>query len=167
METMSLIAPCHFGVEAVLKKEIYDLINEFKSQGKAIIMISSEMPEILGMCDRIYVMNEGKIQQIGSPIDIYNEPKNAFVADFIGESNILDGVMLDDFKRTVQQFYIRRVGRYMEFVRRHAVGKLLLCHLHNLTLLACNLLVLEGEKTAFLFQLFVPLGQLLLLLPQG
>jgi spermidine/putrescine transport system ATP-binding protein len=43
-------------------------------------------------------MNEGKIQQIGSPIDIYNEPQNAFVADFIGESNIIDGVMLEDFK---------------------------------------------------------------------
>lgn len=44
------------------------------------------------------VMNGGKIQQIGTPIDIYNEPENAFVADFIGESNILDGIMLDDFK---------------------------------------------------------------------
>ncbi|MEF9988851.1 MAG: TOBE domain-containing protein, partial [Christensenella sp.] len=44
----------------------------------------------------IVVMNEGKIQQIGSPTDIYNEPKNAFVADFIGESNIIDGVMVED-----------------------------------------------------------------------
>ena len=49
------------------------------------------------MSDTIVVMAEGKIQQIGTPTDIYNEPKNAFVADFIGESNILDGVMLEDF----------------------------------------------------------------------
>ena len=48
------------GVDVGAKKEIYDLINEFKSQGKAVIMISSEMPEILGLSDRIYVMNEGK-----------------------------------------------------------------------------------------------------------
>ena len=48
------------------------------------------------MSDTIVVMSEGKIHQIGSPTDIYNEPKNAFVADFIGESNIVDGVMLED-----------------------------------------------------------------------
>ena len=49
------------------------------------------------MSDTVVVMKDGDIQQIGSPVDIYNEPKNAFVADFIGESNILDGVMLRDF----------------------------------------------------------------------
>ena len=54
-------------------------------------------------------MNKGKIQQIGTPEDIYNEPKNAFVADFIGESNILDGVMLDDFK-------VKFVGHVFECV---------------------------------------------------
>ena len=50
------------------------------------------------MSDTIVVMADGEIQQIGSSTDIYNEPKNAFVADFIGESNILDGIMLDDLK---------------------------------------------------------------------
>lgn len=50
------------------------------------------------MSDTVVVMSEGKIHQIGTPIDIYNEPVNAFVADFIGESNILDGVMLEDYK---------------------------------------------------------------------
>ena len=49
------------------------------------------------MSDTVVVMNGGVIQQIGTPLDIYNEPKNAFVADFIGESNILDGVMKEDF----------------------------------------------------------------------
>ena len=48
------------------------------------------------MSDVIVVMNDGKIQQIGSPVDIYNEPENAFVADFIGESNIIDGIMRCD-----------------------------------------------------------------------
>lgn len=52
------------------------------------------------MSDTVVVMNKGKIQQIGSPIDIYNEPRNAFVADFIGESNIIDGVMKADYKVT-------------------------------------------------------------------
>ena len=50
------------------------------------------------MSDTVVVMSEGRIQQIGTPPDIYNEPKNAFVADFIGESNILDGIMLEDRK---------------------------------------------------------------------
>ena len=50
------------------------------------------------MSDTVVVMSEGRIQQIGTPVDIYNEPVNAFVADFIGESNILDGVMLQDNK---------------------------------------------------------------------
>ena len=50
------------------------------------------------MSDTVVVMSEGRIQQIGTPVDIYNEPTNAFVADFIGESNILDGVMLEDRK---------------------------------------------------------------------
>ena len=48
------------------------------------------------MSDTVVVMADGKIQQIGTPLDVYNEPRNAFVADFIGESNILDGVMIDD-----------------------------------------------------------------------
>jgi spermidine/putrescine transport system ATP-binding protein len=50
------------------------------------------------MSDTVVVMDNGEIQQIGTPLDIYNEPKNAFVADFIGESNILDGKMLDDYR---------------------------------------------------------------------
>ena len=50
------------------------------------------------MSDTVVVMDGGKIQQIGTPLDIYNEPENAFVADFIGESNIIDGIMLEDYK---------------------------------------------------------------------
>lgn len=60
------------------------------------IYVTHDQEEALTMSDTVVVMNHGNIQQIGSPVDIYNEPKNAFVADFIGESNILDGLMLHD-----------------------------------------------------------------------
>ena len=62
------------------------------------IYVTHDQEEALTMSDTVVVMNDGDIQQIGSPEDIYNEPKNAFVADFIGESNILDGIMLKDFQ---------------------------------------------------------------------
>ncbi len=61
------------------------------------IYVTHDQEEALTMSDCVVVMKDGNIQQIGSPIDIYNEPKNAFVADFIGESNILDGVMYEDY----------------------------------------------------------------------
>ncbi len=60
------------------------------------IYVTHDQEEALTMSDTVVVMNNGVIQQIGSPVDIYNEPKNAFVADFIGESNILDGLMVRD-----------------------------------------------------------------------
>ena len=69
-----------------------------KSTGITFVFVTHDQEEALSMSDTIVVMSEGKIQQIGSPMDIYNEPVNAFVADFIGESNILDGVMLEDFR---------------------------------------------------------------------
>ena len=64
--------------------------------GITFIYVTHDQEEALTMSDRIVVMNHGIIQQVGSPTDIYNEPENAFVADFIGESNIIDGVMLED-----------------------------------------------------------------------
>ena len=64
--------------------------------GITFIYDTHDQEEALTMSDRIVVMNHGVIQQVGSPTDIYNEPENAFVADFIGESNIIDGVMLED-----------------------------------------------------------------------
>ena len=66
--------------------------------GITFIYVTHDQEEALTMSDRIVVMNHGVIQQVGSPTDIYNEPENAFVADFIGESNIIDGVMLEDRK---------------------------------------------------------------------
>ena len=60
------------------------------------VYVTHDQEEALTMSDTVVVMRNGNILQIGAPVDIYNEPKNAFVADFIGESNIIDGVMLKD-----------------------------------------------------------------------
>ena len=67
-----------------------------KSLGITFIYVTHDQEEALSMSDTIVVMDAGKIQQIGTPTDIYNEPVNAFVADFIGESNIVDGIMHSD-----------------------------------------------------------------------
>ena len=64
--------------------------------GITFVYVTHDQEEALTMSDTVVVMNEGRIQQIGTPQDIYNEPKNAFVADFIGESNIIDGIMHED-----------------------------------------------------------------------
>ncbi len=66
--------------------------------GITFIYVTHDQSEALTLSDTVVVMNEGKIQQIGTPIDIYNEPVNSFVADFIGESNILNGTMIEDRK---------------------------------------------------------------------
>ncbi len=71
-----------------------------KKLGITFVFVTHDQEEALSMSDTIVVMSEGRIQQIGTPTDIYNEPKNAFVADFIGESNIVDGVMREDFRVT-------------------------------------------------------------------
>ena len=67
-----------------------------QAMGITFIYVTHDQEEALAMSDTVVVMDEGKIQQIGTPEDIYNEPKNAFVADFIGESNISDGIMRAD-----------------------------------------------------------------------
>ena len=68
-----------------------------KRLGITFIYVTHDLEEALSMSDRVVVMDKGKIQQIGTPEDIYNEPVNAFVADFIGESNIVDAVMIKDY----------------------------------------------------------------------
>ena len=79
-----------------------DMQNELKRIQQALeitfIYVTHDQEEALAMSDTVVVMDKGCIQQIGSPVSIYNEPKNAFVADFIGESNILDGVMRKDYE---------------------------------------------------------------------
>ena len=73
--------------------------------GITFIYVTHDQEEALSMSDTVVVMDRGRIQQIGTPEDIYNEPENAFVADFIGESNILDGIMLEDY---VVKFFGRK-----------------------------------------------------------
>ena len=86
-----------------------DMQNELKRIQQAMeitfIYVTHDQEEALAMSDTVVVMDGGKIQQIGTPEDIYNEPKNAFVADFIGESNILDGIMHEDY---VVEFFNRK-----------------------------------------------------------
>lgn len=81
-----------------LRKDMQvELKNIQQKLGITFIYVTHDQEEALSMSDTIVVMNNGEIQHIGTPTDIYNEPKNAFVADFIGESNILDGIMREDF----------------------------------------------------------------------
>ncbi len=80
-----------------LRKDMQiELKNIQKRVGITFIYVTHDQEEALTMSDTIVVMNEGLIQQIGTPVDIYNEPKNAFVAKFIGESNIVQGIMHKD-----------------------------------------------------------------------
>ena len=81
-----------------LRKDMQvELKNIQQRMGITFIYVTHDQEEALSMSDTVVVMDSGVIQQIGTPEDIYNEPKNAFVADFIGESNILDGVMREDY----------------------------------------------------------------------
>lgn len=75
----------------------YELRELQRRLGITFIFVTHDQEEALAMSDEIFVLNEGKIQQSGTPIDIYDEPINRFVADFIGESNIVDGVMIQDY----------------------------------------------------------------------
>ena len=80
-----------------------------KSLGITFVYVTHDQEEALTLSDTIVVMSEGKIQQIGTPIDIYNEPINSFVANFIGESNIVEGVMRRDY-------YVEFAGRGFDCV---------------------------------------------------
>ena len=84
-------------LDAKLRKDMQNELKNIQRQlGITFVFVTHDQEEALSMSDTVVVMNKGKIQQIGTPIDIYNEPENAFVADFIGESNIIDGVMRKD-----------------------------------------------------------------------
>ena len=89
-----------------LRKDMQIELKRIQQQvGITFIYVTHDQEEALTMSDTIVVMDKGSIRQIGTPEDIYNEPKNAFVADFIGESNIIDGIMPED---NVVQMYGRR-----------------------------------------------------------
>lgn len=81
-----------------LRKEMQSELKRMQQKiGITFIYVTHDQEEALTMSDTVVVMDKGTIQQIGTPIDIYNEPNNAFVAKFIGESNIVDGIMHDDY----------------------------------------------------------------------
>lgn len=80
-----------------LRQEMeYELVRLKKELGITFIYVTHDQEEALTMSDKVVVMNEGRIQQEGTPEEIYNEPENAFVADFIGDSNIVSGRMIED-----------------------------------------------------------------------
>ena len=82
-----------------LRKDMQkELKNIQKQLGITFIFVTHDQEEALSMSDTVVVMDNGKIQQVGTPTDIYNEPVNAFVADFIGESNIIDGTMPENYR---------------------------------------------------------------------
>ena len=81
-----------------MRKEMQSELKKIQKEvGITFIYVTHDQEEALSMSDTIVVMNDGEIQQIGTPIDIYNEPENRFVAGFIGESNIIEGVMIKDY----------------------------------------------------------------------
>ena len=82
-----------------LRKEMQRELKRIQQEvGITFIFVTHDQEEALTMSDKIVVMNAGEIEQIGTPLEIYNEPANAYVARFIGESNIVDGIMKEDFK---------------------------------------------------------------------
>ena len=98
------------GLDLQLRKDMQMELKEIqKSTQKTFIYVTHDQEEALTMSDRVVVMNNGVIEQIGTPEEVYNEPVNAFVADFIGEANILNGTMIDDCR-------IRILGKELECV---------------------------------------------------
>ena len=99
-ETMVLLLDEPLGaLDLKLRKEMQHELKRIQQEvGITFIYVTHDQEEALTMSDKIVVMKDGEIQQIGTPTDIYNEPKNVFVANFIGESNIIDGVMTKDYE---------------------------------------------------------------------
>jgi spermidine/putrescine transport system ATP-binding protein len=87
----------------------YELRELQQRLGKTFVFVTHDQEEALAMSDEIFVLSHGEILQSGTPVDIYDEPINRFVADFIGESNIVDGTMIEDFK-------VRFAGKEFECV---------------------------------------------------
>ncbi len=86
-------------LDAKLRKEMQRELKRIQREvGITFIFVTHDQEEALTMSDKVVVMKEGEIQQVGSPTDIYNEPVNRYVANFIGDSNIVDGIMVDDYK---------------------------------------------------------------------
>ncbi len=85
-------------LDAKLRKDMQYELRELQERlGITFLFVTHDQEEALALSDEIFVMNDGQVQQSGTPVDIYDEPVNHFVADFIGESNIIQGHMIKDF----------------------------------------------------------------------
>lgn len=102
-------------LDAKLRKEMQIELKKIQKEvGITFVFVTHDQEEALSMSDTVVVMNEGEIQQIGTPIDIYNEPENRFVASFIGESNIIEGTMVKDYLVSFDGFQFECVDRGFE-----------------------------------------------------
>ena len=132
-----------------LRKDMQiELKNIQQKLGITFIYVTHDQEEALSMSDTIVVMNNGEIQHIGTPTDVYNEPKNAFVADFIGESNILDGIMHEDFNVEFEGMRFRCVDK--GFAPNEPVDVVI--RPEDVDLVPANEGMLTGEVTSVTFK---------------
>ena len=102
-------------LDAKIRKQMQIELKKIQQEvGITFIYVTHDQEEALSMSDTVVVMNNGEIQQIGSPTDIYNEPENRFVAGFIGESNIIEGIMIRDYLVEFDGFQFECVDKGFE-----------------------------------------------------
>ena len=126
----------------------YELIRLKNELGITFIYVTHDQEEALTMSDTIAVMNQGYIQQIGTPEDIYNEPCNAFVADFIGDSNIIDGIMIED--KLVSFLGIRHACEDVGFAHNQPVDVVI--RPEDIELVEPSEGFIEGDITSVIFK---------------
>ena len=103
-------------LDAKLRKEMQAELKKIQQEvGITFIFVTHDQEEALSMSDTVVVMNEGIIQQVGTPEDIYNEPENRFVASFIGESNIIEGIMIRDLLVSFDGFEFECVDKGFKY----------------------------------------------------
>lgn len=131
-----------------MRKEMQlELKNMHERLGITFIYVTHDQEEALTMSDKIVVMSEGRIQQVGTPEDIYNEPKNAFVADFIGESNVFGGVMTDKLK-------VRFCGHEFDCVDDVEKGTMIdaVVRPEDIIITTCEKGMIQGEIVSVIFK---------------
>lgn len=132
-----------------LRKEMqYELKRIQQEVGITFIFVTHDQEEALTMSDKIVVMKDGEIQQVGSPQDIYNEPENKYVANFIGESNILSGIMLEDYKVKFDDIVFDCVD--FGFKEKEPVD--IVIRPEDIDIVECNEGKLQGEVLSVLFK---------------
>ena len=111
-------------LDAKMRKEMQAELQKIQKEvGITFIYVTHDQEEALTMSNTVVVMNQGEIQQIGTPVDIYNEPENRFVAEFIGESNIIEAVMLKDLLVKFDDIEFECVDKGFKKNQGHNPGK--------------------------------------------